>query len=85
VGGENKEQLSDVNTLSLSGLLNALDGVAAREVGSICVASGQRYVRIEYDHIPLGQQNHLERLDPALCRLVAWMSGSSSQNALSGS
>jgi mitochondrial chaperone BCS1 len=27
----NKEQLSDVNTLSLSGLLNALDGVAASE------------------------------------------------------
>lgn len=27
----NKEQLSDVNTLSLSGLLNALDGVAAAE------------------------------------------------------
>ena len=26
-----KEQLSDVNTLSLSGLLNALDGVAASE------------------------------------------------------
>lgn len=26
-----KEQLSDVNTLSLSGLLNALDGVAAAE------------------------------------------------------
>jgi len=28
---KNKEQLSDVNTLSLSGLLNALDGVAASE------------------------------------------------------
>jgi chaperone BCS1 len=27
----NKEQISDVNTLSLSGLLNALDGVAAAE------------------------------------------------------
>ncbi|TFY77779.1 hypothetical protein EWM64_g6233, partial [Hericium alpestre] len=46
-----KEQLSDVNTLSLSGLLNALDGVAASE-GRILFAT----------------TNHLERLDPALCR-----------------
>lgn len=30
-GRRHKEQLSDVNTLSLSGLLNALDGVAAAE------------------------------------------------------
>jgi chaperone BCS1 len=29
--GRNKENLSDVNTLTLSGLLNALDGVAAAE------------------------------------------------------
>lgn len=29
--GRRSEQLSDVNTLSLSGLLNALDGVAAAE------------------------------------------------------
>jgi chaperone BCS1 len=29
--GRRAEQLSDVNTLSLSGLLNALDGVAAAE------------------------------------------------------
>jgi mitochondrial chaperone BCS1 len=29
--GRRTEQLSDVNTLSLSGLLNALDGVAAAE------------------------------------------------------
>ena len=28
---KNNDQLSDVNTLSLSGLLNALDGVAASE------------------------------------------------------
>lgn len=34
----NNEQLSDVNTLSLSGLLNALDGVAASE-GRILFAS----------------------------------------------
>jgi chaperone BCS1 len=30
-GRRHREQLSDVNTLSLSGLLNALDGVAAAE------------------------------------------------------
>ena len=43
--------LSDMNTLSLSGLLNALDGVAASE-GRLLFAT----------------TNHLERLDPALCR-----------------
>lgn len=46
-----KENLSDVNTLTLSGLLNALDGVAASE-GRLLFAT----------------TNHLERLDPALCR-----------------
>ncbi|KAI0043678.1 P-loop containing nucleoside triphosphate hydrolase protein [Auriscalpium vulgare] len=48
---KSKEQLSDVNTLTLSGLLNALDGVAAAE-GRILFAT----------------TNHLEQLDPALCR-----------------
>ncbi|PPQ97227.1 hypothetical protein CVT26_000753 [Gymnopilus dilepis] len=43
--------LSDMNTLSLSGLLNALDGVAASE-GRLLFAT----------------TNHLDRLDPALCR-----------------
>lgn len=43
--------LSDMNTLSLSGLLNALDGVAASE-GRLLFAT----------------TNHLEKLDPALCR-----------------
>jgi len=47
----NKENLSDVNTLTLSGLLNALDGVAAAE-GRILFAT----------------TNHLDQLDPALCR-----------------
>ncbi|EIM80091.1 P-loop containing nucleoside triphosphate hydrolase protein [Stereum hirsutum FP-91666 SS1] len=46
-----KENISDTNTLTLSGLLNALDGVAASE-GRILFAT----------------TNHLERLDPALCR-----------------
>ncbi|KAI0033521.1 P-loop containing nucleoside triphosphate hydrolase protein [Vararia minispora EC-137] len=45
------DNLSDVNTLTLSGLLNALDGVAASE-GRLLFAT----------------TNHLERLDPALCR-----------------
>ena len=36
--GRHKDQISDVNTLSLSGLLNALDGVAAAE-GRILFAS----------------------------------------------
>lgn len=63
------DQLSDVNTLSLSGLLNALDGVAASE-GRLLFA----YV-ISTAALPLTlltcvcrTTNHLERLDPALSR-----------------
>ncbi|KZV62260.1 P-loop containing nucleoside triphosphate hydrolase protein [Peniophora sp. CONT] len=45
------DAISDVNTLTLSGLLNALDGLAASE-GRLLFAT----------------TNHLEKLDPALCR-----------------
>jgi chaperone BCS1 len=41
-----KEQLSDVNTLSLSGLLNALDGVAAAE-GRILFATTNHLERLD--------------------------------------
>ncbi|KAI0731641.1 hypothetical protein C8Q72DRAFT_821845 [Fomitopsis betulina] len=41
-----KEQLSDVNTLSLSGLLNALDGVAASE-GRILFATTNHLERLD--------------------------------------
>jgi chaperone BCS1 len=65
----NKENLSDVNTLTLSGLLNALDGVAAAE-GRILFAyvfaiAGYPTVLI---HNYFSTTNHLEQLDPALCR-----------------
>ena len=65
----NKENLSDVNTLTLSGLLNALDGVAAAE-GRILFAyvlplAGYPTVLIYHW---LSTTNHLEQLDPALCR-----------------
>ena len=65
----NKENLSDVNTLTLSGLLNALDGVAAAE-GRILFA----YVLVIAGHFAMlishyySTTNHLEQLDPALCR-----------------
>lgn len=65
----NKENLSDVNTLTLSGLLNALDGVAASE-GRILFA----YVLALASHLMVlifhyvSTTNHLEQLDPALCR-----------------
>ncbi|GJE89993.1 P-loop containing nucleoside triphosphate hydrolase protein [Phanerochaete sordida] len=42
----NKEHLSDVNTLSLSGLLNALDGVAASE-GRILFATTNHLERLD--------------------------------------
>lgn len=65
----NKENLSDVNTLTLSGLLNALDGVAAAE-GRILFAyvlplAGYPTVLIFHR---FSTTNHLEQLDPALCR-----------------
>ena len=43
----NKENLSDVNTLTLSGLLNALDGVAAAE-GRILFAYVLTSYRLNY-------------------------------------
>jgi chaperone BCS1 len=66
----NKGNLSDVNTLTLSGLLNALDGAAAAE-GRILFAyvllaiAAYQTVLI---HNYLSTANHLEQLDPALCR-----------------
>jgi chaperone BCS1 len=65
----NKENLSDVNTLTLSGLLNALDGVAAAEgrilFAYVLASSGYTMVLIYHYY---STTNHLEQLDPALCR-----------------
>ena len=62
------DQLSDVNTLSLSGLLNALDGVAASEgrllFAYVCVP---QFSSRHADRV-IRTTNHLERLDPALSR-----------------
>lgn len=60
-------ETSDGSTLSLSGLLNSLDGVAAAE---------GRYVSHPYEFITINDvysllfatTNHIERLDPALSR-----------------
>jgi mitochondrial chaperone BCS1 len=67
--GRRSEQLSDVNTLSLSGLLNALDGVAAAEGRLLFAFVFQRVFVICYSlfHI-FRTTNHLDRLDPALSR-----------------
>ena len=67
----NKENLSDVNTLTLSGLLNALDGVAAAE-GRILFAyvfpmAGLLLTLLIIHHYH-STTNHLDQLDPALCR-----------------
>lgn len=65
----NKENLSDVNTLTLSGLLNALDGVAAAEgrilFAYVLASAGYTTVLIYHYY---STTNHLEQLDPALCR-----------------
>jgi chaperone BCS1 len=67
--GRGGEQMSDVNTLSLSGLLNALDGVAAAE-GRLLFALVNLYFLSTEAYFPLlcSTTNHLERLDPALSR-----------------
>lgn len=65
---KNGDQLSDVNTLSLSGLLNALDGVAAAE-GRILFAYVRHWFTLgNYTNRLYRTTNHLERLDTALCR-----------------
>ena len=65
---KNGDQLSDVNTLSLSGLLNALDGVAAAE-GRILFAYVRHWFTLgNFANCLYRTTNHLERLDPALSR-----------------
>jgi mitochondrial chaperone BCS1 len=64
---EKEKEVNDGNTLSLSGLLNSLDGVAAAE---------GRYVMFHilsnrdllFDRLLFATTNHIERLDPALSR-----------------
>ena len=76
----NKENLSDVNTLTLSGLLNALDGVAASEgrilfayVLAKCLVIGDL---ADYTP-PLAQQiTSINSTLPSVVQ-VAWTSGSS--------
>ena len=64
-----KDYISDTNTLSLSGLLNPLDGVAAAE-GRLLFAFVSPFLLIIYDNLAdirfHSTTNHLERLDPAL-------------------
>jgi chaperone BCS1 len=66
-----KDHISDTNTLSLSGLLNALDGVAAAE-GRLLFAFVSSVLLIICDNLAdmrfHSTTNHLERLDPALSR-----------------
>ena len=66
-----KDHISDTNTLSLSGLLNALDGVAAAE-GRLLFAFVPPCSLIICDNLAdirfHSTTNHLERLDPALSR-----------------
>jgi chaperone BCS1 len=66
---KSSKESSDGSTLSLSGLLNSLDGVAAAE--------GRYVLLISFDgNVPMTSQcsllfattNHIERLDPALSR-----------------
>ena len=66
-----KDHISDTNTLSLSGLLNALDGVAAAE-GRLLFAFVSSFLLNNCNHLTdmrfHSTTNHLERLDPALSR-----------------
>jgi chaperone BCS1 len=65
-------EASDGSTLSLSGLLNSLDGVAAAEGRCVTVPialfdSSHRPFIIS-DSLLFATTNHIERLDPALSR-----------------
>jgi len=65
-------EASDGSTLSLSGLLNSLDGVAAAEGRCVTVpiapfVSSDRIFIIS-DSLLFATTNHIERLDPALSR-----------------
>ena len=66
-----KDHISDTNTFSLSGLLNALDGVAAAE-GRLLFTFVSSFSPIICNHLAdmrfHSTTNHLERLDPALSR-----------------
>jgi hypothetical protein len=73
----NKENLSDVNTLTLSGLLNALDGVAAAEgrilFAYVLASEGYTMVLI----ITIAQRTTLNNLTLLSVALAAWTCGSS--------
>ena len=66
-----KDHISDTNTLSLSGLLNALDGVVAAE-GRLLFTFVSSFSPIICNHLAEmrfhSTTNHLERLDPVLSR-----------------
>lgn len=66
-GNGTGDNTPDVNTLSLSGLLNSLDGVAAAE-GRILFAYVFRHCLESFILLYPRTTNHLERLDPALSR-----------------
>ena len=66
-----KDQPSDGSTLSLSGLLNALDGVAAAEgrfVYKLYCSQFRTHFNARNSRLLFATTNHIERLDPALSR-----------------
>ncbi|KAF8957144.1 BCS1 N terminal-domain-containing protein [Flammula alnicola] len=65
-------ETTDGSTLSLSGLLNSLDGVAAAEGADLL------------SRLLFATTNHIARLDPALSRPGVWMYGSTSPMPQSG-
>ena len=74
----NKENLSDVNTLTLSGLLNALDGVAAAEgriLFAYVLAMADYTMVLIYHYI--AQRTTSNNLTLLSVALAAWTCGSS--------
>ena len=76
----NKENLSDVNTLTLSGLLNALDGVAAAEghilAFFLCMCQNSR-LNYPADYSSTAQQITLINWTLLFVVPATWTSGSS--------
>jgi chaperone BCS1 len=62
-------ETNDGSTLSLSGLLNSLDGVAAAEGRCVITTSFCNLAAdVPYPRLLFATTNHIERLDPALSR-----------------
>ena len=63
-----KTENNDGSTLSLSGLLNSLDGVAAAEGRYVCRLLFAYFLMSIPRRLLFATTNHIERLDPALSR-----------------